>query len=587
MSVGDVELDIVVLGAPRAAVAAACAAVCGGPEAGLVLVWPGPGVRVAWRVPPSARGRALAARLAARGVHGVASGALVRCVLPEDPAAAIATAKRAAATAAGPVAAVVCGPRVPGIEPLIAGAARVVLVADAAEPLARCAGVDRDDRVACAAPASRFAEALALAGLTGLRHAGRAGDGGQALPIVLAAIVMTIAGALALALLGAGLRERAEHQRAADLGALAGARALLDARPRALDPAASGARPAGTLTPAAYLALGRRIATQAALRNGAQRISVRFGGGALPDRVRVTVRDPIRLPGGRELAVVTVAEAELTPYPVAGAGGEYTGLLATRDGKPMRPDVALAYDRLARAARAGGHELVVVSGFRSSGEQARLWAAHPDPRWVARPGTSLHRLGTELDLGPASAYGWLAANAPRFGFLRRYSWEPWHYGLVDDPGSASLGYGASGVPAFVPVAFRDAIRAAAVRHRVGAALLAAQISQESGFHPRARSPAGALGIAQFMPGTAELYGLADPFDPATAIDAQARLMHDLLRRFGSVPLALAAYNAGPAPVAACGCVPAITETQVYVARILALLGAAPQGVAGPPVRLIR
>jgi LAS superfamily LD-carboxypeptidase LdcB len=56
-----------------------------------------------------------------------------------------------------------------------------------------------------------------------------------------------------------------------------------------------------------------------------------------------------------------------------------------------------------------------------------LFAAHPDPKWVAPPGKSLHRLGTELDLGPSSAYGWLAANAHRFGFIKRYSWEPWHY----------------------------------------------------------------------------------------------------------------------------------------------------------------
>ena len=52
-----------------------------------------------------------------------------------------------------------------------------------------------------------------------------------------------------------------------------------------------------------------------------------------------------------------------------------------------------------------------------------------------------------------------------------------------------------------------------------------------------------------MPGTARGKGLADPFDAGAAIDAQARLMRDLLRRFAAVPLALAAYNAGPAPVA--------------------------------------
>ena len=55
-----------------------------------------------------------------------------------------------------------------------------------------------------------------------------------------------------------------------------------------------------------------------------------------------------------------------------------------------------------------------------------------------------------------------------------------------------------------------------------------------------------------MPGTAGAYGLDDPFDAAAAIDAQAHLMRDLLRRFGSVPLALAAYNAGPGAVESCG-----------------------------------
>ena len=92
-----------------------------------------------------------------------------------------------------------------------------------------------------------------------------------------------------------------------------------------------------------------------------------------------------------------------------------------------------------------------------------------------------------------------------------------------------------------------------------------------------------------MPGTAAAYGLRNPFDAAKAIDAQAHLMHDLLRRFGSVPLALAAYNAGPAPVAACGCVPPYPETRGYVARILGLLGGAGEARAagGLEVRLVR
>ena len=102
---------------------------------------------------------------------------------------------------------------------------------------------------------------------------------------------------------------------------------------------------------------------------------------------------------------------------------------------------------------------------------------------------------------------------------------------------------------------------------------------ESNFNPFAVSPAGAQGIAQFMPGTAAAYGLDDPFDAPAAIDAQAHLMSDLLHQFGSVPLALAAYNAGPAPVAACDCVPDYPETQAYVARILGLLGGAGELVA--------
>jgi Transglycosylase SLT domain len=76
-------------------------------------------------------------------------------------------------------------------------------------------------------------------------------------------------------------------------------------------------------------------------------------------------------------------------------------------------------------------------------------------------------------------------------------------------------------------------------------------------------------------------GLNDPFDAPAAIDAQARLMRDLLRRFSAVPLALAAYNAGPAPVAACGCVPAIPETRGYVARILGLMSGAAATRASP------
>ena len=140
----------------------------------------------------------------------------------------------------------------------------------------------------------------------------------------------------------------------------------------------------------------------------------------------------------------------------------------------------------------------------------------------------------------------------------------------------------------MPERYAPVLARAAQRWNVSAALLAAQIYAESNFNPFARSPAGAQGIAQFMPGTARAMGLTNPFDAGAAIDAQAHLMRDLLRRFASVPLALAAYNAGPGAVAGCMCIPPYPETRGYVARILALLRGAGEPVAagGLTVRLV-
>ena len=75
------------------------------------------------------------------------------------------------------------------------------------------------------------------------------------------------------------------------------------------------------------------------------------------------------------------------------------------------------------------------------------------------------------------------------------------------------------------------------------------IWRESSFRPNAVSPAGAQGVAQFMPGTANERGLIDPFDPAAAIPASARFLNELKLRFGNLGLAAAAYNAGPAAAA--------------------------------------
>lgn len=435
---------------------------------------------------------------------------------------------------------------------------------------------------------------------------GRAGHlrprqaGGQAAILLVGGLCATLIGALVLAGVGRGIELRAGAQRTADLAAVAGARALLDAYPRLFDSGPRG------LTRTAYLAAGRAAAERLARVNGARDVRVSFPDARTFAPVRVRVRVSRRMAvrrGGirRRVDLDATAEAELAPQAAAFAatatGPGYAGPLAHRQGRPMRPDVARAFDRLAAAARADGVALIINSAYRSDAEQAVLWARNPDPRWVAPPGRSLHRYGTELDLGPPSAHAWLRANAGRFHFVQRYAWEPWHWGYVLNPRSRP-GEGAGALdgraaaagralPAFVPGRFASALARAAQRWNVSAALLAAQLHAESNFNPLAVSPAGARGIAQFMPGTARQYGLRDPFDAPAAIDAQARLMRDLLRRFTSVPLALAAYNAGPAPVAACMCVPAIPETRGYVARILGLLDGSGDPASGTlEVRLV-
>src|ERR687895_715387 len=82
----------------------------------------------------------------------------------------------------------------------------------------------------------------------------------------------------------------------------------------------------------------------------------------------------------RAVRIDVMAEAELAPatFDVAASGG-YDGPLAHRQGKPMPPDVALAFDRMERAAREDGVTLLISSGYRSDAEQAELFRLNPDP----------------------------------------------------------------------------------------------------------------------------------------------------------------------------------------------------------------
>lgn len=123
---------------------------------------------------------------------------------------------------------------------------------------------------------------------------------------------------------------------------------------------------------------------------------------------------------------------------------------------------------------------------------------------------------------------------------------------------------AAAAPAFADPC--GTIEAAAAAHGLPLDFFTRLLWQESRFSPKAVSPKGAQGIAQFMPGTAADRGLADPFDPDSAIRAAAELLAELRGTFGNLGLAAAAYNAGPTRVsnwlAGTSVLPA--ETQGYV-----------------------
>lgn len=110
------------------------------------------------------------------------------------------------------------------------------------------------------------------------------------------------------------------------------------------------------------------------------------------------------------------------------------------------------------------------------------------------------------------------------------------------------------------------------RHKVDPELVRAMVEVESGFEITAVSPKGAQGLMQIMPKTGKDLELDDPFDGSENLEAGVRYMKSLLDAFGSLDLALAAYNAGPGRVRASGGVPDIPETRDYVKKVMGRYG---------------
>ena len=123
----------------------------------------------------------------------------------------------------------------------------------------------------------------------------------------------------------------------------------------------------------------------------------------------------------------------------------------------------------------------------------------------------------------------------------------------------------------VPDAYAAKVAELAARFDLSPALIEAVVWQESRWQANARSPVGARGLAQLMPGTARDLGV-NPDDPYANLEGGARYLREQLDRFdGDLEKALAAYNAGPGRVESAGGIPRIRETQNYVASIMGRL----------------
>jgi len=192
------------------------------------------------------------------------------------------------------------------------------------------------------------------------------------------------------------------------------------------------------------------------------------------------------------------------------------------------------------------HALLVAAALLAAAPAARAdWA-------VLRNGQRLHvtgyeRRGSDVVLRLAGGEATLPASA----VLR---FEPEDIFTAAAPAPAQGPYGAI-------------VAKAASQNGLDRNLLSSVIRAESDFHSRAVSPKGALGLMQLMPATARSLAVRNPFNPGENVQAGARYLKELLGKFGTVNLALAAYNAGPGNVSLYGGVPPFRETRDYIARV--------------------
>ena len=226
------------------------------------------------------------------------------------------------------------------------------------------------------------------------------------------------------ALVARGVAREARAQRAADLAALAGARAMHDAYARLFEPVfADRARPDPRhLEQGAYLALGRGGGRARSRRPTAPARARRVPGRATRSRPSACGSPCATASRSATGDARRTRRSRRAPRRSSRRPGRARGRRAaatparspTARASAMRPDVARAFDRMERAARADG--VALIDHQRASAPTPSRPCSsprHPDPSWVAPPGSSLHRLGTELDLGPPARVRLAGGATPR------------------------------------------------------------------------------------------------------------------------------------------------------------------------------
>ena len=241
----------------------------------------------------------------------------------------------------------------------------------------------------------------------------------------------------------------------------------------------------------------------------------------------------------------------------------------------MHPRIAIMLPVLALACIGDAHARTVhrcVQGGTVSLSTAPEPGSKCEAKTIDDNAALLPNLWGELGVFSGTLYEWKAADGRVVYTTRRMPGAvPYLKFTVETPqaSSAHVGLGTLGTPRLD--AHAKEFRAAAKASKVDDAFLRAIAHAESGFDPLAVSPKGAQGVMQLMPEVQREYGVVDPFASKQSIDAGAKLLRTLLRRYrGDFTLAAAAYNAGIGTVAKYRGVPPYAETLAYVEKVHAL-----------------